>query len=223
MSEAVLSQLTYLETFTFRDDGGVLVTTAVNADFTKTVIANGAVSAVVCTVTQIGTTGRYTPSLTPDAVGDWTVIVEWTADPTFAWSNYFKVETAAQADPAAYLAGASVTLVSPLSADGGTLRLIQGDSYAAAQSRSLSWTLTAQPDLTTATVTLTIVVKGVTITKTGLTKANPASGSPTITATLTKEETATLDAAIGVFDLSAAIGSDELTLVRGQVYVQADV
>jgi hypothetical protein len=68
-----------------------------------------------------------------------------------------------------------------------------------------------------------VVVKGVTVAKTPLTGTNLASGAPTITATLTKIETAGFDPVIGVFDLSAAIGSDEITLVRGRVYVEADV
>lgn len=168
--------------------------------------------------------GDYDLTYTFPSVGTWRVTSTATIDGEPATDiTDVQVETAAQADPAAALAAGTVTVVSPLSPDGGTLRLIQGDSYAAAQSRQLSWTLSAQPDLTAAALTLTIVVKGVTVTKTGLSGSNLASGAPTITATLTKLDTAGFEPAIGLFDLSATIGSDELTLVRGRVDVKADV
>jgi hypothetical protein len=123
----------------------------------------------------------------------------------------------------AAIAAGSVTLVSPLSVDGGRLTLVQGDSYAAAQSRQLSWSLTGQPDLTTAVVTLTIV-SGTTLAKTSATVTNPASGSPTIAFVLTAAETAAFTPAkVGTFDLSATIGSDEITLARGRVFVEEDV
>lgn len=171
------------------------------------------------TFSELGN-GFYRYTYTPEAVGAW----EWVGTSTDGTRVTINVQviTADQAMIAVSLAGADVTYVAPLSADGGTVRLIQGDSYAAAQSRQLIWNLTGQPDLTGATTTLTIIVKHVTVTSTA-TVTNPAGGSPTITATLTTDDTDALPAAVGVFDLSATIGSDELTLVRGRVYVEADV
>jgi hypothetical protein len=225
MSDVVVGTTVH-DPFAFRA-GGSLVAGKVDGDWTKLLVCDGvAVTGVAVTVTELaGHPGYYDPAFVPNAVGQWKLFLTVVSNTvTYPFdSDTYRVITAAQADPAAYLAGASVELVSPLSADGGTLRLIQGDSYAAAQSRSLSWTLTAQPDLSTATLTLRITVKGVTVEKTPLSGTNLASGAPTITATLTKIETAGFDPVIGVFDLSAAIGSDEITLVRGRVYVEADV
>lgn len=87
-----------LETFTFRDDDDALVTGQTTSDFTITLVANGAVAAGVCAVTETAP-GRYTPRLTPPTTGSWTVMLEWVDDPTFAWSYAFQVVTAAQADP----------------------------------------------------------------------------------------------------------------------------
>jgi hypothetical protein len=227
--EAVLNAALSIP-FTFEDDFGALVTGKVNGDFAKAAyLASAPATTATPTVAAVsGQSGDYAVTVPANGLsvaGLWRVNASCLHSDgvTYRFGWNVQVKTAAQADPVAYLAGASVELVSPLSADGGTLRLIQGDSYAAAQSRSLSWTLTGQPDLTTATLTLTIVVKGVTVAKTPLTGTNLASGAPTITATLTKIETAGFDPVIGVFDLSAAIGSDEITLVRGRVYVEADV
>jgi hypothetical protein len=186
-------------------------------------LAGSATTVSATSVTDRGN-GDYDITITFPSVGTWRITSTATIDgETVPDTTDVQVETAAQADPAAALAAVDITLVSPLSPDGGTLRLIQGDSYAAAQSRQISWDLTGQPDLSAATTTLLIKVGSATVSKV-ITPTNPASGSPTLTATLTKVETASLDAAqIGVFDVSAAIGSDELTLIRGKVYVTADV
>jgi hypothetical protein len=208
------------------DTNGAPIPTASSGDFTATIrhtARDGTRSAATVGPFAYDAGGLYLAAIAGALEGRYSGTIVYAGPPAqpFGWEA--DVETAAQADPAAALAAVDITLVSPLSPDGGTLRLIQGDSYAAAQSRQISWDLTGQPDLSAATTTLLIKVGSATVSKV-ITPTNPASGSPTLTATLTKVETASLDAAqIGVFDVSAAIGSDELTLIRGKVYVTADV
>lgn len=111
----VVSTLTTLGTFPFRNAAGALVTGKVNADFTKRVLKDGAVSAVAATVTEVATlSGYYSTSLTPTAVGNWTVIVEYTADPTFAWTESFDVIPAA-ADGAALATAIAAIMDQPVS------------------------------------------------------------------------------------------------------------
>jgi hypothetical protein len=168
--------------------------------------------------------GKYAAAFTPDLVSnDWSLLVIYDKDGVYRrWTENFSVVSVDQAMIEVSLVGSNVTLLSPLSLGGGALQLIQGDSYAAAQSRQIVWNLTGQPDLTGATVTLTLIVKKSSVAK-AMTVTNPAAGSPTISATLTKEQTASLEVGVGAFDASATIGSDEITLIRGRLYVEADV
>jgi hypothetical protein len=64
-----------IETITVFDQTGTEVTGLVNADFTKVLHKNGAVSAVAVTVAEIGA-GEYKVTFTPDAVGQWRLRIE---------------------------------------------------------------------------------------------------------------------------------------------------
>jgi hypothetical protein len=154
----VVNTAVYLKPQLVLDIDDAPVTTKVNGDWTKTARLLGASTTAVPTITHHAN-GYYDIAVTFPAVGNWSVEYSVVVDGVTVTFDPQLVEvlTAPQFDPVAYLAGASVTLVSPLSADGGTLTIYQGDSYAAAQTRQISWNLTGQPDLTTATVTLKIV------------------------------------------------------------------
>lgn len=65
--------------FKVKDSSGGPVTGR-SGSMTKTLLLNGASSAQVVTITEIGTTGVYFASYTPNALGQWTLIV---IDPTW--------------------------------------------------------------------------------------------------------------------------------------------
>lgn len=73
-------------------DGVTPVTGLTNANFTKAVYANGAVSAVALTITEIGS-GYYAASLTPTSTGRWYVTAKDTLDTIRGY--YIDVDTAA--------------------------------------------------------------------------------------------------------------------------------
>lgn len=156
---AVLNTLAYLPTVHVKDVNGTVVTGKVSGDWTKTLIANGATSAVAVTVTET-TSGFYTPSLTPDSTGDWSLILTIAVNgESYDVPLAFKVLTAAQFDPAAYLAASGVTVVSPV-ATNGDVTLYQSADYADAEDRSLEWSTTdaaTWPTLTGATISFVAV------------------------------------------------------------------
>lgn len=68
------------------------VTGLVNADFDKLLMKNGANSAVVATVAEVGS-GRYTVTFTPNAVGIWTLLVQNATYNPRGWIETFNVTT----------------------------------------------------------------------------------------------------------------------------------
>ena len=133
-----------------------------------------------------------------------------------------QVVTAAQRDPAAYLASQNLTIATP-SPDSGSFTLYQGDDYQAAESRQLIWNLTGAPDLTGATVTLTIVSSAGSLTKTA-TLSDEGESTQVVTVTLTVTQTASLRSGVLAYDLSATLANGNVvTLARGKVTVKADV
>jgi hypothetical protein len=165
--------------------------------------------------------GAYDLTILFPTVGTWQITASATIDgePAIDITDV-QVVTAAQADPAAALAGVAVTVVSPLSADGSSIHLVQGDSYAATQSRQIAFDLSGQPDLTGATVTL-VIVCGATLTKiVAVTDAGLSTQAGSVQ--LTVADTASLSpAAAGSFELSATAGSDRWRMLSGTVAVVA--
>ena len=101
----VVGEVAYLPTFPFRDLDNALVGGLASGDFDAVVVANGADAAVAVTVTEAATAGYYTPSLTPDETGDWSVVLACEhAGETYEVPFAFEVITAVQADPAAAMA-----------------------------------------------------------------------------------------------------------------------
>jgi hypothetical protein len=105
-----------------------------------------------------------------------------------------------------------VTIQSPISVT-GDVTIVSGDDYLNADGRALSWSSGTWPNLTGATVTLTVrgPSRNVLLTKTG---AVPTSNS--VRFDLTKTDTA-LAAGTYPFVVAAALAtsSDEVTLVNG--------
>lgn len=63
----------------------------VNADFTKNLYKNGAVSAIAVTVTAIAS-GFYYASFTPDSEGYWDLDIVRTSDTSFRHQKNYKVD-----------------------------------------------------------------------------------------------------------------------------------
>jgi hypothetical protein len=107
--------------------------------------------------------GRYriTKTLSGSAVtGAWggTVVYDDEAGLVRRQTIDFTVVTAAQADPAGALSGATIETGSPVAVT-GEVDIYRGDAYATADSRELPWEITGSlaltlPDLTGATITL---------------------------------------------------------------------
>jgi len=66
----------------------------VDGDFTKTMLVNGAVSGTVTlgTITEIGSSGIYTCTFTPDVEGDWDPIFEYDSTAYTVGSPYNVVD-----------------------------------------------------------------------------------------------------------------------------------
>jgi hypothetical protein len=117
----------------------------------------------------------------------------------------------------------TVTVSAPVSSDGETVTIVQGDDYNASDNRELSFTSTDWPDLTSpsdATVTMTA-------NKAGEASAFSVTGSVVDASTVQFEPTAAQTAiAIGLwnFDVQATLATSSrvITLVRGKMTVLED-
>ena len=125
------------------------------------------------------------------------------------------------------LVTSSVTMTVPVSSSGAILTLTRGDDYSATDARSLDWTGTGWPVLTTAAILFTMRHK--TTGAVGLSVAGSVvvggSGSQTVRAELTAAQTGVLSVGDGVYhyDVQATLASGRIvTLVRGLVTVQRD-
>lgn len=102
---------------------------------------------------EIGAAGDYALVFTPAAAGSY--FARWTGDESGqAFQGTYQVVTAAQADPAAALASATITLISPV-AMSGDVEIYRGYDYRADDDRALRWSTSAAgtwPDLTGAEI-----------------------------------------------------------------------
>lgn len=211
--------------FPFRDTAGALVTGKVDSDFTKVayLASNGATTATVTVAAIAGQSGRYGATFTPSATGLWAVEIECThAGQTYRWSEDVEVVTAAQADPAAALAAATLTHVSPYDAITSTLTLVQGDDYLTANGTQQDWTNASWSALgldgVGVTVAFTAIVAGIVV----LTKAMTVVTATTVRLQLTTTETGALPLGepCGRFEVNAVLaGGGKRKLVSGPLTV----
>lgn len=221
-----VNTIAYFDPFELRDPSDALITGKVTGDWTKTLYLNGAkvTSPPTITVAEVsGDAGTYAASFTPASVGQYALklsIVQ--SGKTYRFSEAFEVVTAAQADPAAALSGVSVTVTSPVIADGGPLKLYQGVDYATADTDSASWALTGVADLTAAqSVTLTIFDGDTTVLSKSGAVTNPGSATQTVKVEFTNAETTALDDTANLrYILKTVLASGrKKTLTRGIVEV----
>jgi len=71
MTTGVVGGLVRVHFPVFEEDGITPATGLLDGAFTKVLIRDAGVSAVVVTITEVGATGRYFASFTPDAAGRW--------------------------------------------------------------------------------------------------------------------------------------------------------
>lgn len=210
--------------FTLTDANGDTVAGKVNADFTATAyLASAPATTATPTVTEVSG-GDYVVTLTPDDTGVWSVRWSVVVDgETVRYGEIVQVVTAAQYDPVQALAGASITLVSPVAAS-ADVTLYAGDDYASSEARALVWTLTGAPDLTGATVTWLAAWHSGTLSQAGVV-SDAGEAAQTVTVQLTDTQTAALPAAeIVRYDLGATLANgNKVTLARGAVRVVGDM
>ena len=115
---------------------------------------------------------------------------------------------------------AAITLVSPLSIDGGTLTFTQGDDLYSSDYTAATWSITGTfPSISGATAALDMNIGGVSATVTGLSLS--LSGSVlTITAQIPNAKTTSLPQGTGVFQVPVTFGSGHtFTYVQGTLIV----
>ena len=180
------------------------------------------------TIAEIGSTGRYTIAFTPNAAGDW----YWSTSYTTPLQRFYETYDVlpAAADPAAIatavaavqttLLGSEVTVTSPLATD-GTIMLCQGDTYDSDETRAIVFSLTGQPNLTSATATLLLSWGVDSLALTGVI-TNAGQTTQTITVELTAAQTATLPVTGITYALKATLANAHVvTMQTGRVIVSA--
>jgi len=124
---------------------------------------------------------------------------------------------------AALIGSGSITVVSPVSEDGGTITIVQGDDYNNSDGRALEWFSDDWPDITGASITLHIEDSGGTYSEAG-SVVTGGSGTQTVRVELPSADTATLDAGFQKFHLEAVLTSGRVvTLATGVAHVIADI
>lgn len=116
------------------------------------------------------------------------------------------------------LTSGQITVVSPVSKDGGTITLYRGDDYFAADGRALEWTDTGAlwPDLTGATVNFkagTLTKACVVVTATGVNKK--------VRVELSKTDINALPDPYYAFEIEATLANGHvITLATGKLYIK---
>ena len=117
------------------------------------------------------------------------------------------------------VAGATVVASSPVTSQ-GSIEIVQGDDYAAADDRALIFNLTSVPYLTAAVSATLIISWGVDSVSVAGTITNAGAATQTVTAELTAEQTILMPVTGTTYQLRAVIASTNVvTLKRGRVLV----
>ena len=124
---------------------------------------------------------------------------------------------------AALIGSGGITVVSPVSEDGGTITIVQGDDYNASDGRALEWSSDNWPDITGAAITLYIEDSGGTYSEAGSVVAS-GSGTQTVRVEPPNADTTNLDAGFQKFHVEAVLTSSRVvTLATGVAHVIADI
>ena len=221
------------DTFILRDNANAAITGKTSADFATVEayqISDPTTTAPI-TLTDLGS-GRYRISFTPTTAADWTAHLVYNAGGVFREyepNQPYDVLPAA-ADPAAIadalaavqatVLGSEVTVTSPLATD-GTIMLLQGDTYDSDETRAIVFSLTGQPNLTSATATLLLSWGVDSLAVTGVI-TNAGQTTQTITVELTAAQTATLPVTGITYALKATLANAHVvTMQTGRVIVSA--
>ena len=116
---------------------------------------------------------------------------------------------------------ATVTVVSPVSANGTAITVIRGDDYLLTDGRQLAWTSASWPTLTSGTVKLRVKFgKNAAVTEYSAT----LTGAQACYVALTTTQTAAMVPGVYNFDLQATLSNlSTVTLVQGVLNVREDV
>lgn len=209
--------------FYLADTAGTAITGASAAAFTVTATRMGGAETATVTVSE-DAGGWYLTTFTPTAAGRWALRVTYDDGTTSRiFSETYDVTEANDAETVAATVAARlrrqvVTVTAPV-ATTGTVELVQGDDYLAADGRALDWTSTGWPDLTGASVEWQVSLRG---TET----VYPASvvDADTVRVELTAEQTAALTPRqLRTYQLVATLpGGSIVTLTRGELFVEPD-
>ena len=125
---------------------------------------------------------------------------------------------------AALIGSGDITVVSPVSEDGGTITIVQGDDYNNSDGRALEWSSDDWPDVTGAAITLYIEDAAGTYSEAGSVVTGGA-GTQTVRVELPSADTATLDAGFQKFHVEAVLSGSSrvVTLATGVAHVIADI
>lgn len=123
------------------------------------------------------------------------------------------------------LGSATVTVTIPVSTDGTKIVLVQGDDYAAADGRALSFSSTGWPDLTGAAIKFACALGDSTLSVTGE-LVSVGGATQVVRAALTAANTGSLNvttSGLYKYDVQATLsGGNIVTLVRGKLQVLED-
>ena len=89
-----VGEIVYSEVFQVTDDDGNPITTLVNADFTKVVYNNGVVIASPTITVAHLSSGNYQVQLTPDAQGQWNIIITQATYYPDGWTDNYDIRLA---------------------------------------------------------------------------------------------------------------------------------
>ncbi len=115
----------------------------------------------------------------------------------------------------------TITVVSPIST-GGDFTILKGDDYYALDSRSIDWSATTWPDLTSATIRFSIQSDLSAFTTAG-SVVTPTGSTKTVRLELSAAQTALFPAAVMDFEVVATLSdTHHLTLLRGRITVSGE-
>ena len=223
---AIVNQATPVP-ITFLDAAGV---GKEGLTITATARLAGSATTVSATSVTDRDDGNYDVLITLTSVGTWRLTSTTTIDGDSAMDVTDIDVLPAAADPAAIadalaavqtiLLGSEVTVTSPLATD-GTIMLLQGDTYDSDETRAIVFSLTGQPNLTSATATLLFSWGVDSLALTGVI-TNAGQATQTITVELTATQTATLPVTGITYALKATLANAHVvTMQTGRVIVSA--